>query len=130
MGQRERAGGSRLGCFCSINLHGTTTIFIKLDCPWHSSFWPCTATTQSPALTMPSCLALSRALAITESVPTKEAVSIGVTPRTQLSCRIVVSLAQMAKIGHAGLYLAIDLAVCPASVKTTMSGQPPSIVAL
>merc|ERR550525_1384912 len=110
--------------------HGTTTIFIRFDCPCSSSFCPCTATTQSPGFTIPSDLALSRALVITESVPTKEAVRIGVTPRTQLSCRMVVSLAQIARIGACGRYLAIDLAVWPVSVKTTMSGQAASIVAL
>eukprot|EP00405_Crypthecodinium_cohnii_P016122 CAMPEP_0206447882 /NCGR_PEP_ID=MMETSP0324_2-20121206/17105_1 /ASSEMBLY_ACC=CAM_ASM_000836 /TAXON_ID=2866 /ORGANISM="Crypthecodinium cohnii, Strain Seligo" /LENGTH=48 /DNA_ID= /DNA_START= /DNA_END= /DNA_ORIENTATION= len=45
----------------------------------------------SPVLTMPSALAFAKALEMTESVPTKDAVSMGTTPRTHWSCRQVVS---------------------------------------
>mmetsp|Transcript_1935 Transcript_1935/g.4806 ORF Transcript_1935/g.4806 Transcript_1935/m.4806 type:complete len:301 (+) Transcript_1935:132-1034(+) len=110
--------------------HGTTTIFNKLEWPGHSSRCPCTATTQSPALTMPSVLARASALAITESVPTKDAVSIGTTPRTQPSCRTVVSLAEIARIAARGRYLAMICAVWPVSVRAMISGQFASIVAL
>mmetsp|Transcript_85011 Transcript_85011/g.238027 ORF Transcript_85011/g.238027 Transcript_85011/m.238027 type:complete len:234 (-) Transcript_85011:705-1406(-) len=107
--------------------HGTTTIFSKFEWPGHSSDWPCTATMQSPLLAMPSLFAWAKALEITESVPWKDAVSTGTTPRTQPSCRAVVSLAVMARIAACGRYLAMTRAVWPVSVRTTMRGQPASM---
>merc|ERR1712113_423605 len=63
---------------------GTEIIFISVELPGHSSFVPCTATTLSPGLTRPHSLACFNAFAMTESVPTKDAVSIGMTPRLRL----------------------------------------------
>ena len=75
----------------------------------------------SPGFTMLISLALAKALAITESVPWKEAVRMGTTPRFASSCRSVGSLAVMAKMGHGGRYLAMTRAVCPVSVKAMIS---------
>ena len=53
--------------------------------PAHSSRVPCTATTMSPDFTRPSSLALVIPFVMTWSVPTKEAVWTGTTPRQQRS---------------------------------------------
>mmetsp|Transcript_55642 Transcript_55642/g.130246 ORF Transcript_55642/g.130246 Transcript_55642/m.130246 type:complete len:93 (-) Transcript_55642:514-792(-) len=63
---------------------------------------------------------------MTESVPTKEAVSIGTTPRMQSSWRTLVSEAEIAKMAAFGRYLEMRRAVWPVSVKAIMSLQPES----
>mmetsp|Transcript_2925 Transcript_2925/g.7473 ORF Transcript_2925/g.7473 Transcript_2925/m.7473 type:complete len:225 (-) Transcript_2925:1228-1902(-) len=100
---------------------GTTTIFMRFECPGHSSFVPCTATTWSPESTRPSALAFAMAFWMTASVPTKDWVSMGMTPRATRRCRCVDSLAVMAKICAFGRYLAKSNAVEPDSVNATMS---------
>jgi len=65
----------------SLHAHGTVTIFIMLVLPAHSSRVPCTATTTSPVFAMPISLALAKPFWITLSVPWKDAVPMGTTPR-------------------------------------------------
>lgn len=77
--------------------------------------------------TRPGCRARRPAAGVAESVPTKEAVSMGTTPRTLWSWRTVVSLAVMARIVAFGRYLAMTLAAaslprawaCPDGIAST-----------
>eukprot|EP00419_Tripos_fusus_P029209 CAMPEP_0172707590 /NCGR_PEP_ID=MMETSP1074-20121228/50061_1 /TAXON_ID=2916 /ORGANISM="Ceratium fusus, Strain PA161109" /LENGTH=151 /DNA_ID=CAMNT_0013530423 /DNA_START=22 /DNA_END=474 /DNA_ORIENTATION=- len=115
---------------CRKGIHGTTTILRRFVCPGVSSWVPWTATTVSPDTTRPSSFALAIALAITESVPTNEAVSIGRTPRLTSRYRRVDSLAVIAKMVAWGRYLASATAVLPVSVRATINLQPESTAAL
>merc|ERR1719263_1428462 len=90
---------------------GTVITFMRFELPGVPSPVPCTATIASPDFTMPSATAFLRALEITSSVPTKEAVNIGTTPRATPNWRTTVGLAVIARIGTAGRYFATVLAV-------------------
>merc|ERR1719487_982052 len=107
---------------------GTITTFRRFEWPGDSSCVPCTATTWSPALTMPTDCACFRAFVMTESVPTNEAVNSGTIPRMTPNWRTVVWLAVIARIGVFGRYFAICLAVSPVSVRATIKTQSESTV--